>query len=134
MREVLINQSKAFWLSISLYCTSIGLTKTAILVQYKRVFATRTFQIWCWVAIGIIVTYTIVTIFTSIFICVPVSSFWTLEEGRCINRFASWFANAAVNLVTDLLIIILPMPMIRRLKLQRRQKIALMSIFAIGAM
>lgn len=32
--------------SISTYCASIGLTKLAILMQYKHVFSTLKFQIW----------------------------------------------------------------------------------------
>lgn len=42
--------------------------------------------------------------------------------------------NAAVNISTDFAIIILPMPVIRSLNLDRRQKTALMGIFAIGGL
>jgi hypothetical protein len=45
-----------------------------------------------------------------------------------------WFFNAAMNIVTDLAIIVLPMPVIRRLNLKRRQKQLLMGVFAIGGL
>ncbi|KAF2476742.1 uncharacterized protein BDR25DRAFT_278059 [Lindgomyces ingoldianus] len=124
-----------FYISISTYCASIGLTKTAILVQYLRVFPTRTFQIWCWAFIFIVVAYTIATVFACIFVCIPVQSFWNGDpNGKCINELASWFSNAAINIVTDLMIIVLPMPVIKNLNLARRQKKLLMGIFAFGGM
>ena len=54
-------------------------------------------------------------------------------EGKCINTFASWFANAIINIVTDLAIIVLPMPVVRRLKLPKKQKALLIGVFAFGA-
>lgn len=45
-----------------------------------------------------------------------------------------WFTNAAINIATDFIIILLPMPVIKSLQLARRQKLALYVIFAIGGM
>ncbi|KAF2110268.1 hypothetical protein BDV96DRAFT_464079, partial [Lophiotrema nucula] len=121
------------YISISTYCASIGLTKLAILMQYQRVFPTQTFQRWCWAIIAVIIAYTIATVVACIFVCTPISIFWTGKPGLCINEFASWFANAVINIVTDLIIIILPMPVVRKLKLGKRQKYLLMGVFAFGA-
>jgi hypothetical protein len=103
-------------------------------MQYQRVFPTPKFQVWCWSFIAIIVAYTIATVAACIFICTPIPIFWTGGEGTCIDKFASWFSNAALNIVTDLMIILLPMPVVRNLKLAKRQKWLLMGVFAFGAM
>jgi hypothetical protein len=42
--------------------------------------------------------------------------------------------NAAMNIVTDFAIIVLPIPVIQSLNLGRRQKVALISIFAVGGL
>ncbi|KAF2116403.1 hypothetical protein BDV96DRAFT_574059 [Lophiotrema nucula] len=123
---------KAFWASLIVYYLSLGLTKSSILLQYQRVFPTKNFQIACWSIMSVVVAYTIWTVLGSIFACIPVRAFWTKEESRCINQFAMWFTNAAINIGTDLAIIILPMPVVRSLNLARRQKQALIGIFAIG--
>ncbi|KAF1911324.1 hypothetical protein BDU57DRAFT_524386 [Ampelomyces quisqualis] len=123
---------KAFWSSLIVYYLSLGLTKTSILLQYQRVFTTKRFQGVCWTLMGIVVVYTIWTVFSSIFACIPVRAFWTREKASCINQFAMWFTNAAINIITDFAIIILPIPVIRSLNLGRQQKIALISIFAVG--
>lgn len=123
---------QAFWASLIVYYLSLGLTKTSILLQYLRVFTTKKFQITCWGMMGVVVVYTIWTVFSSIFACVPVRAFWTREQAACINQFAMWFTNAGINIVTDFALIVLPIPVIRSLNLGRRQKIALISIFAVG--
>ncbi|PVH91852.1 hypothetical protein DM02DRAFT_663536 [Periconia macrospinosa] len=123
-----------FYISICVYCASLGLTKLAILMQYRRVFQTPRFQIWNWVVIAIIIGFLIGTVGAAIFICTPVQKFWKTElEGHCINKSASWLANAVMSVITDLMIIILPMPVIRRLQLKPTQKYLLMGIFAFGA-
>jgi hypothetical protein len=43
-----------------------------------------------------------------------------------------WYTNATINILTDFAIIILPMPVIKRLQLGKRPKYALMAIFAVG--
>lgn len=125
---------QAFWASLIAYYMSLGLTKSSILLQYHRVFPTRKFQVACWCVFAVVVCYTIWTVFGSIFACVPVQAFWTKERARCIDQFAMWFTNAAINITTDFAIIILPMPVIRRLQLGRRQKSALIGIFGVGGL
>jgi hypothetical protein len=66
----------------------------------------------------------------------PVAYFWdkTIKGGHCMNQYAVWFTNAAVNIVTDFAIIILPMPVLRSLDLPLKQKRALMLVFALGGL
>jgi len=62
--------------------------------------------------------------------------FWsnTPESGHCIN--VEWFyrAMAIPNTLTDGLILALPMPLIWRLQLPKRQKIALCGVFLLGSL
>ncbi|KAJ4992001.1 hypothetical protein SVAN01_02596 [Stagonosporopsis vannaccii] len=127
-----VKVSKAFWASLIVYYLSLGLTKSSILLQYHRVFPTPKFRLSCWCVFAVVVCYTVWTVFGSIFACVPVRAFWTKESAHCIDQFAMWFTNAAINIVTDFVIILLPMPVIRRLQLGKRQKSALIGIFAVG--
>ena len=56
-----------------------------------------------------------------------------IESGKCFNFFRIWVANASLNIATDLLIIVLPIPGIKRLMLPLGQRVGLMMMFAIGA-
>ncbi|KAF2704391.1 hypothetical protein K504DRAFT_485019 [Pleomassaria siparia CBS 279.74] len=124
---------KAFWASLIVYYLSLGLTKTSILLQYRRIFPTKSFHVASWATIVVVVLYTIWAVSGSIFACYPVSTFWTKEEPtRCINQKAMWFTNAAINIMTDFAIIFLPMPVVQSLNMGKRQKQVLLLIFAIG--
>ncbi|KAF2853227.1 hypothetical protein T440DRAFT_487680 [Plenodomus tracheiphilus IPT5] len=124
---------KAFWVSLIFYGLSLTLQKTSILLQYVRVFTISRFQIVCWVMIAFVNIYGVWTVFGNAFACIPVRAFWTKEPGaKCIDQFAMWFTNAGINILQDFMIILLPMPVIRSLNLGKRQKGALIGIFAVG--
>ncbi|KAI9790932.1 MAG: hypothetical protein M1816_004693 [Peltula sp. TS41687] len=54
--------------------------------------------------------------------------------GKCINVLAAGVAGSVINIFTDFVILLLPMPMVWRLRLPMRQKIAVIGIFATGAL
>ncbi|KAF2190628.1 hypothetical protein K469DRAFT_559523 [Zopfia rhizophila CBS 207.26] len=132
--DMMINSQKAFWASILLYYLALLFTKLAILVQYLRIFPTRRFHTVCCVLLGLVAAYGIWTLFGSIFLCTPVPFFWdkSIQGGTCMNQFIVWYLNAGVNIVQDFVILILPMPLLRRLNIPKGQKRALMAIFALG--
>lgn len=116
-----------------LYKINIGVTKISILLLYIRLFVKRWFLITCWTWIGIISAFTIGTVFSSIFQCTPVQyAFNKTLDGTCIDLTAFWFANASFNILSDLVIIALPVPVISKLQLPLKSKIALCCLFAVG--
>jgi len=134
--KLLIRVPQPFWASILVYCLSLTFTKVSILLQYLRVFTTKQFRVFCWALLGFVAVYSTWSVFASIFECMPVAYFWdkTIKGGHCMNQYAVYFTGAAVNIVTDFAIIILPMPVLRRLNLPLKQKRALMLVFALGGL
>lgn len=45
-----------------------------------------------------------------------------------------WLTNAGVIILTDLIIIIMPIPVVRQLQLAKQQQHALIAIFAVGGL
>jgi hypothetical protein len=85
--------------------------------------------------IGVLIVYGLWATCSSIFMCVPVSNFWnTGITVHCMNKTAFWFANASLNITTDIMIFSIPMPLLRQLQLPRQQKIGLMFVFGFGAL
>ncbi|CAI6319376.1 unnamed protein product [Periconia digitata] len=131
--NILRDSLKAFYASLIVYNLGLGLIKLSILLQYKRLFPTKKFQILCWIVITVVALHTAWAVFGSIFACFPVHVFWEKnEEGACLNQFAMWFTNASLTILTDFSIILLPLHTIRTLSLPLHQKHALTAIFAIG--
>lgn len=57
-----------------------------------------------------------------------------MQEGTCMNRNAITFANAGINIVTDLILLALPIPLLHKLQIPRKQKFILVGVFACGAL
>ncbi|PVH68212.1 hypothetical protein DL98DRAFT_384448, partial [Cadophora sp. DSE1049] len=121
---------KWVWVAIIAYNIALTTIKISIILQYLRVFG-RSIRFWCWASIVLVTLYGLETVITAIFNCVPVNAFW-LGGGKCIPKKFIWFFNAAFNILTDLIILILPMPVLSSLRLPLKQKIGLMFVFALG--
>lgn len=86
--------------------------------------------------------FSIVNFFLSIFSCLPVSLLWDqvdaqlkrkpTPKGKCMDLLVISYTTAGCNIVMDLLIWIAPMPLVRKLRMPRPQKIVLYIIFSVG--
>lgn len=131
------NTVQLYFFAQILYKVNIGLTKVSILLLYLRVFVRPWFQTVCLIIMGVVVAFTTGTVFASIFQCTPVEYAFNKNirgGGHCINLTAFWFANAAFNILSDIVIIIIPTFVIKTLQLPKRSKVALCAVFALGTL
>jgi hypothetical protein len=131
-REIIL---KAFYGRLAVYNAALALTKVSILWQYLLVFPGRKIRLASWIMMGVCIAYGIWALISNFFLCSPVPYFWDKTiKGRCLSEQANWFTSAGINIVTDLIILALPMPAVRQLQLPGRSKLALMGVFALGGM
>lgn len=122
-----------FYFSIMFYNLSMVFVKLTFLFQYYRVLATQEMRKIYIAVIAVVTGWTLSQVFVSIFGCWPISGFWDDSIGaRCIPTQPYWYINAAGHILTDIVILVLPIPAISRLKLPRRQRYILMGIFCLG--
>ncbi|KOS43375.1 hypothetical protein ACN38_g5726 [Penicillium nordicum] len=122
-----------FWASVPIYQTSLISTKMSILLQYKRVFSTPRMRLACWLMIGVLAFYGTWTVISAWANCVPLAKFWDpTVAGFCLDKKALWFSNSAIHIITDIVILVYPMPVLKSLQLPKKQKFALMAVFALG--
>lgn len=91
--DEIIQNLKAFYISIWVYNLSMSCTKFSILLQYLRIFPQRMFRIACYIIMGIVAVYACWTFFSAVFACWPLATFWnapTHPHGQCLDRFAVW--------------------------------------------
>ena len=73
--------------------------------------------------------------FPGIFICTPIQTFWSLGGPRtCIDILKYYLGVAVPNVLTDVILLLLPVPWIWKLVMSRSQKIALTGIFLLGGL
>lgn len=53
---------------------------------------------------------------------------------KCMSTYKLLYASGPINLITDLAILILPMPILTSLRLPKKQKIILIVLFATGGL
>ncbi|CAI7576473.1 unnamed protein product [Penicillium bialowiezense] len=131
--HILERQMKAFWLTIPFYNAAVLCAKASILMQYFRVFPTQRMRVVCWIMISILGIYGTWAVMSAFLNCIPVAKFWDPSiPGSCLSKTALWFSNASMHIATDLAILIIPIPALLAVDLPRRQKFALMLMFALG--
>lgn len=115
------------------YNPAIMATKSAILLLYLRMATAHRFlKIASLVVLAIVNLAGIVLTFLNIFQCRPVSAAFTDSEGKCIDLVGLYLSSAPVNVITDLAILLLPLPILTALRIEFRQKVVLVATFIVG--
>ncbi|KAK3358071.1 hypothetical protein B0T25DRAFT_176443 [Lasiosphaeria hispida] len=129
-----IETLKYFYMCQITYKTSINLTKCSILLLYIRLFGNVRWIKWvCWFLVISVGMYCVASVVATVFQCDPVPrAFNKLIPGVCINNATFWYANAGFNIATDVIILLIPMPLVWQLQIPRIQKAALIVVFALG--
>ncbi|KAE8151264.1 hypothetical protein BDV25DRAFT_97957 [Aspergillus avenaceus] len=124
-----------------LFSISSSITKLALLWFCKRLLGTgskgglKLYNIVLILGMALVAALCIIFLFFCIFQCSPIHAYWDLQPDyphRCLDEGNVVFAASVVNIFTDFLSTVLPMPLIWNLKLPARQRIAVISIFGLG--
>jgi fucose permease len=110
-------------------------TKSSILIFYLRLSKNtqRILRTSSYVTLAIVNVAGVVLTFLNIFQCNPVSAAYSPGfEGKCISIVTLFLCSAPVNIITDLAILILPIPILTGMTLPQRQKIVLVFTFTLG--
>lgn len=120
------------------YLMATVLVKIALLLFFLRIFPSRTFQRIVWGMIGIIIAFCIAFLGALVFQCWPINYSWLRwdgeHEGKCVNVYVGGFSHAAINMVLDIIIVVLPMPLLYKLQFTYswRQKSHIFIMFSFG--
>ncbi|MCJ1269635.1 hypothetical protein MMC22_009527 [Lobaria immixta] len=132
--EAIQNWYKAFYATENLYTPTIAMVKLSILLLYVRVFPGVQFRRFVYGMGTVVALWWVACQCITVFECTPIHFFWTETPttGHCVNVRTYFIGQAIPNIITDLLIMALPLPPIWKLNLPRRQKFALSGIFLLG--
>lgn len=107
--------------------------KFSLLFFYIRIFSVRSFRLSAYIVMGIVSCWAVSVVLETFLLCRPFRYNWepTLKH-TCGNRVASYIASGGLNLLTDIMVLSLPVPMVWALKIPRRNKIILLCLFGVG--
>ncbi|CAJ2501976.1 Uu.00g048290.m01.CDS01 [Anthostomella pinea] len=126
---------QAMWISPAIWGLSSALIKMSIITSYLRIWTVRGVVRLCKVLLVIMTLFGLVLFFGDVLACIPVEVSWqmnTIGDNRCINKPLFLFITSIINIVLDILVYLLPVPLILKLRLPRSQRVALLVPFTIG--
>lgn len=113
-----------------------SLTRMSICFLYLRIFTNRAIRACCWALIAFLMACWAAYGITSIFQCYPVGHFWNrfTSTGSCFDSDNFYRSVSPPFILADLLIILLPLPVVWRLKSSNTRKLGLTLLFGIGVL
>jgi fucose permease len=111
-------------------------TKTSILVFYLSLSKTQ--KIFRWATFGTLAVVNVgglALTLLNIMQCQPVQAAWETPvsaSASCTNIVTIYLSSAPLNIITDLTILFLPMPILTSMRLPRKQKTILVVTFGFG--
>ncbi|KAK6832906.1 hypothetical protein PG987_007600 [Apiospora arundinis] len=117
-----------------LYNISLMAIKIALVSQYFRLISGTKYRIPCLVLAALLIIWCLGMISIVIFGCYPVQSAWdfTIADRDCTTA-SHGIVIGIGNIVTDFILILLPVPIIWKLKITTGQKLVIICIFSIGS-
>jgi hypothetical protein len=113
-----------------------GLTRLSMLIMTRRIIATSqgALRTITNIAIGIIVAEHTSFILIMLLSCQPLSAQWTVsfEPQKCVNMEVFLLVAGILNTLSDFLVVLLPIPVVLKLQLPRRQLIVVTMLFGAG--
>ncbi|KAI0849418.1 hypothetical protein F5Y00DRAFT_235632 [Daldinia vernicosa] len=132
--ETLVQFFKLLYVMTITYNTSLMLIKFSLFLQYYRLIQeVPHYRIFYLATMAVVGGWLIAQEFTLIFPCSPIQDYWSFRPGRkCLDSNLIGWMNAVGNIVTDLIILALPIPVVAALNLKKGRKWAVLGIFALG--
>ncbi|PWW77416.1 hypothetical protein C7212DRAFT_277295 [Tuber magnatum] len=133
--EELVMYTKMVWISRLFHSASISFVKASLLALYIRLTSSRTYRSLSYISLVLVICHVISSLMVTTFQCTPVPYLWDkMIKGRCIQTRIFHFVDAGLNILTNVLIYILPVLMLWGIQLPKRQIFGLCVVFSLGAL
>ncbi|KAL1597051.1 hypothetical protein SLS60_008633 [Paraconiothyrium brasiliense] len=117
-----------------LWVLSLSCTKLSILCLYLKIFPIQWLAWGSYATMSVIIAWTVATILAGCLICRPFAYNWdkTIIGGSCGNQVTSFTVTGIINLITDAMVLLLPMYPLSKLQMATYKKITLITVFGLG--
>jgi hypothetical protein len=102
---------------------------------YRIVQKNRMWRNIYYVTMSVVTGWAVSQIFVNAFSCIPLEAVWDHSiKGNCepLSPHTMSAISSVGNIITDVIILILPIPMVLKLKTSTAQKWTLISLFSLG--
>ncbi|EWC47436.1 hypothetical protein DRE_00404 [Drechslerella stenobrocha 248] len=128
----------SFTNTIPYYGTLWGIKLSLLLLYYKLIpESIPILKLALRITAYIVGASFIVVLCLNMFWCLPISRNWSLDKSNACFAYASsqpYFITAALHLLTELMLLALPFPLLKVLNLTDRKRIEVGALFALGGL
>lgn len=118
-----------------LYCPAAYFIKATLLLLTARVFAVyeRVAKAIKWFVVTLAIAYIPIQ-FVKMFVCIPVESFWdhSIRPTRCLNQAKAFIFDLSLAIMTDAIILIIPITLTWRLTMPLAERLKIAAILGAG--
>ncbi|KAH7348768.1 hypothetical protein BKA65DRAFT_584630 [Rhexocercosporidium sp. MPI-PUGE-AT-0058] len=116
------------------YGLAAWFTKTTLLLIFVRVFSPfRKTVTFIYVFIGLMLLYYLPVMIIKARICDPIAVLWTPNlPAVCLNRVALFYCDTVMSALTDIVILVLPIPLVWSLHMSLRKKLRIVALLGAG--
>lgn len=135
LADILLTMPKLTFVSPILYAVCTACSKMALALFYRRLSPQRWWKWSVYSVFFLVAGYNLAILLVVLFGCTPFRKSWdlTILEGSCVDRGAVYICTAALGILSDLILLIMPLPVILQLQMPQRQKAGLVVLFVIGS-
>ncbi|PYH46525.1 uncharacterized protein BP01DRAFT_390791 [Aspergillus saccharolyticus JOP 1030-1] len=139
--HTLESQLRALYLSLPFYHLTLITSKLSALALYTRLFRLRRVLLTSYLLAAFLVLAGLWMVLSGFLFCWPVRAFWTVVPdststspgAHCLPKGPVWLLNGAMQISTHVVVLAIPLVVIPRLTLRRRQKGGLLLLFGVGS-
>lgn len=119
------------------YLICLCLTKVSVLCFYLRIFPHQRFRWAAHTTMAFVVAPTLILVLMQVFQCVPIRYVWegwmdSAQEHRCVDMNTLAYTAASFSIAQDLVILVLPLPLLVNLNTATRSKVGIIIMFSMG--
>lgn len=134
MTTEIVISLKALYADTIVYGPNAWFVKVTLLLVMIRVFnVSRGFVIFGYSFIAAMLGYYLPVMIIKINICRPIMGFWNLDvPSHCLNQRAIFVADTVISAVTDLAVLLAPIPLVGALSMPWKQKLKVYLLLGAG--
>ena len=127
--------AKLLTVNLILYNTGFTVVRLSVLLFYVRIFwSVQTYRMIFWTVGSLIIGWCIAANSLAIFACVPIHKAWDPAiPGHCLDPSRTFLGSIILNILIDIVLLVLPIPMIWKLSMNTSSRLALIVVFCLGA-
>lgn len=134
--QSLLKRQQALIVGQVTWAVAVTFIRASVLALYIRIFRTRSFRMTCYVVHGMNAAFGAATILGACLICQPLSYNWdhSIRGGYCGDQRSLDLFIGIFNLIMDVTVVVLPMPVLWGLQMAMGKKLVLSGMFGLGIM